>query len=258
MNEWNYFKHYKWKKGQTVSKDCIKSYWAQVKPRRLFEAMFGAIVEYARCNLMLYQDIQQSSRRIIKSLGCVDSSWNKFPSHSFHVATRLPDVKLYNGLFTHKGPGGWILVFSTCVILHGRLGKSAPGWGVCVCVNPSSSLAQGMAPIIVCCDANSAACNFNAGGARGLSETGTNEGLHSFLWYESGTPFSRTCWLTCDHLFFFEAVTVSGINRLMKLLFLHTMKDFTQVDLTSNLASLDLTCEFTTRPVCVCVCVQCA
>ena len=110
--------------------------------------MFGAIVEYARCNLMLYQNIQQSSRRIIKSLGCVDSSWNKFPSYSFHVATRLPDVKLYNWFFTHKGPGGWILVFSTCVILHGRLGKSAPGWGVCVCVNPSSSLAPAMLTVL--------------------------------------------------------------------------------------------------------------
>ena len=37
----------------------------------------------------------------------------------------------------------------------------------------------------------------DAGGASRLSEAGTNEDLHSFLWYENGTPFPRTflnCW----------------------------------------------------------------
>ena len=37
---------------------------------------------------------------------------------------------------------------------------------------------------------------YDAGGARGLSEGGPNEDLHPFLWYEHGTPFSRTC-LNC-------------------------------------------------------------
>jgi len=97
---------------------------------------------------------------------------------------------------------------------------------------------------------NVCVCEFNAGGARGVSETCTKEGLHS-MWCEKGTPFSRTCWLSYDHLFFLEAV--SGTNRLMKLLFLHTIADLTHVDLTSNLTSLDLTSELTTRPVCVCV-----
>ena len=67
-------------------------------------------------------------------------------------------------------------------------------------------------------------------------------------------PFSRTCWLSYDHMFFLEAV--SGTIRLMKLLFLHTIADLTHVDLTSDLTSLDLTSELTTKPVCVCVCVS--
>ena len=37
--------------------------------------------------------LQQPSRRIIKSLGCVDSLRSWFPFYSLHVATRLPDVK---------------------------------------------------------------------------------------------------------------------------------------------------------------------
>ena len=153
---------------------------------------------------------------------------------------------LYSWLLTHKGSGGLILVLSTCVILHGPLGKSAPGWGMCVCVNPSST-GNGADNRLLrrqqCC------MWFNAGGAGGLSEAGTNEDRHSSLWYENGTPFSRTCWLSYDHLFFLEAV--SGTNRLIKLLFLHTIADLTHVDLTSNLTSLDLTSELAFRPVCM-------
>ena len=58
--------------------------------------MLDAIVEYARCNLILYEDtayLQQPSCRIIKSLGCVDSSRSWFPFYSLHVAARLPDVE---------------------------------------------------------------------------------------------------------------------------------------------------------------------
>ena len=94
--------------------------------------MLDAIVEYARCNLILYEDtayLQQPSRRIIKSLGCVDSLRTDFP---FTVSMWLPGYQmsnLYSWLLTHKGSGGLILVLSTCVILHGTIGQISPWMG---------------------------------------------------------------------------------------------------------------------------------